>query len=198
MFNIVITTLSFYTCGIASLGSIQFVSNIIFVSTIHKEKVTRGMVLSTCSIIVGNILVVIFSDHEATLITGDELINIYSVNMGYQIYLAVVAVLFVVMTLVHKRYYSVRVHEKRSLWKHAAVEPFAYTVSSTIVGTQAVLFSKSLSMLIQVTAWGIRNEFVNWELWVTLVLWLLFVSFWLKRFDTSLSLYPPMFIIPGT
>ena len=155
------------------------------------------MIISTCAIILGNILVVIFSDHDETILDGQDIINIYATNVKYWVYLSIVIVLFAWMHMTFRTYYHARVNEKRSLWRHSFVEPFAFTVSSTVMGTQAVLNSKIMSMLIQVTARGIRDEFANWQIYVGLVLWLSFVSYWLKRLDVGLQNYPPQFIIPG-
>ena len=51
-------------------------------------------------------------------------------------------------------------------------------------------------MLIQVSARGIVNEFTRPHIWWILVTWLLLVTYWVKRIDTGLALFPPLFIIP--
>jgi hypothetical protein len=53
-----------------------------------------------------------------------------------------------------------------------------------------------MSMLIQVAAKGIYNEFVHPPIWVILVAWLTMVSYWLNRLNKGLQLFPPLFIIP--
>ena len=53
-----------------------------------------------------------------------------------------------------------------------------------------------MSMLIQVTARGIVNEFERPHIWWILVTWLILVVYWVKRLDMGLSLFPPLFIIP--
>eukprot|EP01035_Chromulina_nebulosa_P065735 gene65735-89936_t len=50
---------------LASLESVQFVSNLVFAYYIHKEKVSLRMILATLSIVGGNTLVVIFAEHAA-------------------------------------------------------------------------------------------------------------------------------------
>ena len=50
-------------------------------------------------------------------------------------------------------------------------------------------------MLIQVSAYG-DNEFSRPTIFVVLVSWLVLVSYWIRRLDLGLSLYPPLFIIP--
>ena len=62
---------------IASLESVQFVSNVVFVHYVHHEVVTRRMFLATLSIVLGNILVVIFASHKAQKFTSDDMIYLY-------------------------------------------------------------------------------------------------------------------------
>lgn len=181
---------------LASLESIQFVSNVFFVRYVHKEKVTWRMIIATTSIVVGNSLVVIFSDHTAALLTSADLINLYATNEAYWVYLAVALLLWAVNHFTYAHYYNARVNKKILLWRHSFVEPFTFAVSSAIIGTQAVLNSKCMSMLIQVSSRGIVNEFTLPHIWWILVTWLILVAYWLRRLDKGLELFPPLFIIP--
>lgn len=180
---------------LAALESIQFVSNIAFAKYIHEEIITTRMLIATASIIVGNVLVVIFSNHAAGLFTSQEIINLYLTNTAYQVYLAVAALIWLIFHVTFTRYYNARIHLNVLLPHHAFMEPFAFSVSSAIIGTQAVLQAKCMSMLIQLSARG-TNEFAQPTIWVILVAWLFFVVFWLKRLDLGLALFPPLFIIP--
>ena len=153
------------------------------------------MIIATCSIVIGNVLVVIFSDHVAKLYTSRDIIYLYRNNTPYHAYLVVAGTLWVVNHFTYSHYYYVRIKEQRLLWRHSFIEPFTFTVSSTIIGTQAVLLSKCMSMLIQVSAKG-DNEFTKPTVFVVLASWLILVAYWLRRLDVGLALYPPLFIIP--
>ena len=181
---------------IASLESVQFVSNVVFAKYVHKETITYRMLFATLSIVAGNILVVIFSDRAAHNYTSDYLIDLYVTNTAYQAYLCVAFVMLVIVTWVYRRYYHSRMVLRQLLWKHSFVEPLAYSISSSIIGTQAVLNSKTLALLINATLKGEKNEFGFWYVYVILGTWLILVGFWLKRLDQGLSLFPPLFIIP--
>lgn len=181
---------------LASLESIQFVSNILFVRYVHKEEITKRMMYSTCSIVFGNVLVVIFSDHNALLLTGADITEIYASNSSYHAYLVIMFVIFCTSSYIYRKYNFARLSLKKSLFGHFVIEPLCFSISSTVMGTQAVLHSKCMAMLIQTTSRGIRNEFLYPVIWVGLVLWLSFVAFWLRRTDLGLALYPPLFIIP--
>jgi hypothetical protein len=180
---------------LASLESVQFVSNVIFAKYVHKEVITKRMLIATLSIIVGNLLVVLFSEHDAHLYDSRDIIYLYRNNTPYHAYLVIAGVFWFACHFTYTHYFKVRTKEGRLLWQHSFIEPFAFTISSAIVGTQAVLLSKCMSMLIQASAIS-YNEFERPTVYVVLVAWLFLVAFWLRRLDLGLSLYPPLFIIP--
>jgi hypothetical protein len=181
---------------LASLESIQFVSNVFFIKYVHKEVITWRMIIATTSIVAGNTLVVLFSEHAAYLFTSRDILYLYQTNSAYHAYLCIAGVLWGINHYTYRTYHIARTKENRSLWKHSFIEPFTFTVSSAIIGTQAVLNSKCMSMLIQVSARGVLNEFERPTVWVILVTWLLLVSYWVRRLDLGLALFPPLFIIP--
>jgi hypothetical protein len=181
---------------LAALESVQFLSNVAFAKAVHKESVTRRTIIATLIIVVGNIMVVIFADKKAVILNSADLIHIYRTNNAYHGYLVVAFVLFIVLHFTYVHYHKARVERGRMLWKHSFMEPFAYSVSAAIIGTQAVLNSKCMSMLIQSSARTDRNEFTLPTIWVILGTWILFVAYWLRRLDKGLELFPPQFIIP--
>lgn len=180
---------------LASLESVQFVSNVFFVKYVHKEVVTWRMIISTASIVVGNTLVVLFSDHAAVLYSSEQLLTLYRTNTAYQAYLVVAFVMWALAHYTYTTYYKSRMLNKKFLWQHQFLEPFSFALSSAIMGTQAVLQSKCMSILIQDSARG-DNEFKKPTIYVVLVAWLCFVAYWLNRLNKGLELFPPLFIIP--
>ena len=182
---------------LASLESIQFVSNLFCVKYIHHLPVTSRMIIATLSIIAGNIMVVIFADHAAIVFTSADMIALYKSNHSYWGYLGFAFVVWFITNFVYQHYFHSRyVLRKPLLWQHNFLEPFCYACSAAIIGTQAVLNSKCMAMLIQVAAVGTFNEFTYWYLWMIFGTWLLMVAYWLNRIDTGLKYYPPLFIIP--
>ncbi|KAJ1428559.1 magnesium transporter NIPA-domain-containing protein [Ochromonadaceae sp. CCMP2298] len=181
---------------IASLDSVQFVSNVIFGWWVHNEPVTANVLGATAAILGGNIMVVIFGNRDAQELTSTDLINLYKNNNVYHAYLALAFVIWLVNHKTYVFYENARLKEGRLLWKHSFIEPFCYAVSSAVVGTQAVLNSKSLALLLESTRTGRKNEFQHWFLYFVLATWLLMVTYWLQRLDSSLEKFPPMFIIP--
>mmetsp|Transcript_12560 Transcript_12560/g.12184 ORF Transcript_12560/g.12184 Transcript_12560/m.12184 type:complete len:569 (-) Transcript_12560:491-2197(-) len=181
---------------LASLESVQFVSNVFFAKYVHKEKITLRMALATGSIVVGNILVVVFSKDSSRLFSSRDILYLYRNNTPYHGYLAAAGSIWVICHFTYSHYYKVRIFEKRVLWQHSFIEPFTFTISSTIIGTQAVLLSKCMSMLIQLSIANTEDEFSRAPVYVILVCWIILVAYWLRRLDVGLSLYPPLFIIP--
>ena len=182
---------------LASLESIQFVSNLFFAKYVHHSVVSIRMIIATLSIVGGNVMVVIFADHTAVLFTSNQMIHLYVTNTIYHVYMVVGFLIFVATTYTYLKYYNSRVVlRKPLLWNHSFVEPFCYACSSAIIGTQAVLNSKCMALLIQVTLSGKQNEFASWYIYFILAIWLMLVSYWLNRLDKGLMLYPPLFIIP--
>jgi hypothetical protein len=181
---------------IASLESVQFVSNVFFVHYVHHEAITMRMLIATISIVVGNVLVVIFAEHAAQQYTSDDMIYLYKTNNIYHGYMVLAFLLWCFTAWVFEKYHHARMVKRELLWNHSFVEPFCYAVSSAIVGTQAVLNSKCLAMLLDSTSRGDKEEFEFWYFYFILGTWLVLVSYWLARLDGGLALFPPMFIIP--
>ena len=179
---------------IASLESIQFVSNVVCLKYIHKEYVSWKVIICTILIIIGNALVVVFSNHDSLQFTGDTVVQLYRENTRYHVYLIVMGLMWFICQGVYQHYHESR-RKHIILWKHSLIEPLTFVLSSTIIGTQAVLDAKCLSMLIQMSIIG-ENEFLKPVIYVVLFTWILLVAFWLRRMDLGLAFFPPVFIIP--
>jgi len=181
---------------IASLDSVQFVSNVIFGYFVHNEPATVRVMIATISILVGNVMVVLFGNRNAQELTSDDMIHLYETNHMYHGYLVFAFFTWLINHRIYRVYEDARMNHGKELWNHAFVEPFCFAVSSAVIGTQAVLNSKSLALLLESTRRGDKNEFAFWYLYFILATWLIMVSYWLQRLDSSLEKFPPMFIIP--
>jgi hypothetical protein len=126
---------------IAALESVQFVTNIIFVKYVHKQKVTTRMCLATLLIVAGNVVVVLFANHAAELFTSQEMEKLWRTNNIFHGYLAIAIVLFLVTFGLYLHYYNTRMVKRTLLPMHTFLEPFCYSVSAAIVGTFAGIHS---------------------------------------------------------
>lgn len=181
---------------VASLDSIQFVSNVAFAKFIHKEVITWRICIATTSIVVGNLMVVLFAELGVTLYDSSDMIELYKSNHIYHGYVAFAICLWAVTAYTYNYYYKMRMFHRKLLYRHSLVEPLCYAISSTIIGTQAVLNAKSMALLISVSGQTDRNEFEKFYIYLMLGTWLLLVAYWLRRLDLGLKLFPPVFIIP--
>lgn len=70
---------------LSGLGAIQFVSNVIFASFVLNEKVTLRIVMGTCQIVGGIIVIVLFSNHDSPDRTAEDLLRLFR-GKSYHIY----------------------------------------------------------------------------------------------------------------
>jgi drug/metabolite transporter (DMT)-like permease len=178
---------------LSALGSIQFVSNVVFASFVLKEKVTLRVVVATCGIVAGCILLVIFSSKSSVLLTVPELMSYYK-HPAYITYIVCVVV-------VAAAFYATYRYGKRII-KHPPYPhywdrllPVAYMMYASPLGTQAILFSKSVSTLLRATLAG-DSQLGYWFTYVILVAFIFTIIFWATRLDKSLKLFPAIVIVP--
>ena len=183
---------------LAALESVQFVSNVFFARYIHGEIITKRIIWSTVAIVFGNILVVLFSQHTSIRLTGDQIAYIYLHNSAFHFYLIVSGVVFFICYYVWLVFSDARLKRDTYYWKHSSIEPFTFILYMSLIGTQAVLHSKNLSMLMQHCIQG-ENQFATpWKavIWGELVIWIFAAYLYVNRINLGLSLYPPVFFIP--
>jgi hypothetical protein len=178
---------------LASLESVQFVSNIIFAKLVHKEEITYKMMLATFGIVCGNTLVVLFSTHGATKYSGEDIFDIWRSNTSFHIYLGVMGGVSLACEYVYRTYNASRMVDRKLLPFHSFAEPGCYCVSSAFVGSFAVVNAKCIAMFL---AGDAAAEFQAAPMWTVLITWIVVVAFWLKRMDQGLELFPPLFFIP--
>eukprot|EP00890_Picochlorum_soloecismus_P005143 jgi/Picsp_1/562/NSC_00559-R1_protein len=182
---------------LAALGSVQFISNVVFSKLVNKEAWNVWIVLGTVVIVAGCVLLVVFGSHESPTYTAEELIKLYS-NPGYIIYLCVgggaVVLTYLVYQLGKRRVKQVGAGESvGGAWYRWL--PICYATFSALIGTQSVLFGKSMSLLLRTTLSG-DSQAGSWYTWVVVVLFLCTAAFWMIRFNKALRLFPVSIIMP--
>lgn len=178
---------------LASLESVQFVSNVIFAKLVHKEDITYTMMFATLGIVCGNTLVVLFSTHGATKYSGEDIFGIWRNNFSFHIYLGVMGGIALICEYVYRHYNHSRMVERKLLQFHRFAEPGCYCVASAFVGAFAVVNAKCIAMFL---AGDAAAEFAAAPMWTVLITWIVVVAFWLRRMDQGLELFPPLFFIP--
>ena len=183
---------------LAALGSVQFISNVVFSKLVNKEAWSVWIVLGTLVIVAGCVLLVVFGSHESPTYTAQELIRLYS-NPGYIIYLCVgggaVVLTYLVYQLGKRRVKQVGTKSESVGGAWYRWLPICYATFSALIGTQSVLFGKSMSLLLRTTLSG-DSQAGNWYTWVVVVLFLCTAAFWMIRFNKALRLFPVSIIMP--
>ncbi|MED6165184.1 hypothetical protein PIB30_097218 [Stylosanthes scabra] len=138
---------------LAALGSVQFVSNIAFAYFVLNKLVTVRVLVATAFIVLGNVFLVAFGNHQSPVYTPEELADKYT-NGAFLLYLLVLVLVIAFHHLIYRRgeLLSVSGHNLRHYW-HMLL-PFSYAIVSGAVGSCSVLFAKSLSNLLRLAMSG--------------------------------------------
>lgn len=175
---------------LASLGTVQFVSNVFFASFVLKERVTWRVIGGTTCIIGGVVVLVLFGNKKSEELHVDDLIDLYR-DSAYAVYLCCLACLVVMGYLLYR---LGRTGEPGS--PVSMIAPLAYAVYSSSLGTQSVLMAKTLSTMLRLLLSGDFSLFTSWFFYVVIVSFVCTASFWTTRLNMSLKLFPAMIIIP--
>ncbi len=179
---------------LASLESVQFVTNLLFGKFLLGAQVTRAMFGGTFLTVVGTVLAVQFSSKETLDLNTSEMKMLYC-NPAYLIYLAIMIVLLVALRFLYDRLEELK-SSGNPIRYSDVVMPCVYSIWSALVGTQSVVQAKVIAELLAVQTSGTENVFESWFTYVTILIWLATVIVWLKRLNDALSKFDPLFIIP--
>mmetsp|Transcript_37540 Transcript_37540/g.54971 ORF Transcript_37540/g.54971 Transcript_37540/m.54971 type:complete len:578 (-) Transcript_37540:1716-3449(-) len=179
---------------LASLESIQFVTNLMFGKFMLGANVTRTMLIGTCLTVIGTLMAVQFSSKTTLELKTAEMKQLYA-NPAYISYLVVMVGLLVSLDFCYRVYERFQLRGQ-PLRFTGLVMPVAFSVWSALFGTQSVVQAKILAELLAVHSSGEENIFLSWFTYLTLLLWLSTVAVWLKRLNDALSKFNPLFIIP--
>jgi magnesium transporter len=189
---------------LASLGSVQFLTNVAFSYFILGTKITFWVILGTSFILIGNTLVVVFSSKSNGTYTIAQLMNLY-ISPTYSTYLTVLALGTVGMYFLNKhckneqkRFVLLKFSLQNPLPIPALIiklEAVSYALISGFIGTQSVILAKSSSELLRKSFQG-ESQFGNVFTYFILIFWIGTMVFWLKRMNKALQKFDGVFIIP--
>jgi len=174
---------------LASLESIQFVSNLFFGWWLLHEKITRDMMIGTALTVGGTIFAVVFSSKEAAEVENvEDLVKLW--NNYY--WIGYIVMLIILSATLHLSYKHLETKESMD---YENIMAAIYAIISALFGTLSVVFAKLLAKLVEFQAAG-ENIFGNWYTYVIVLAWIVLMAFWLTRLNAALGLYNPLFIIP--
>ncbi len=179
---------------LASLESIQFVTNLVFGKFMLKAIVTRRMLMGTILTVIGTVIAVQFSSKKTFELNVEDLTRLYG-NPAYITYLVLMVCALIVLNKVFHHY-----EERKQLGmklKHTdIIMPFSYSIWSALFGTQSVVQAKVLAELLALQSSGTENVFAYTFTYITFIVWLFTAWIWLYRLNKALSTFDPLFIIP--
>ncbi|KAK4372208.1 hypothetical protein RND71_007592 [Anisodus tanguticus] len=170
---------------LAALGSIQFISNIGFAYFILNKRVTIKLLLATAFVVVGNIFLVAFGNHQSPVYTAEQL----GENYTNVIFLLYCLTLVLVVALHHSIY---------NRGEGKMLVPFSYAVVSGAIGSCSVLFAKSLSNMLRLSM-SSSGGYSTLHTGFTYSMLLMFLStggFWMARLNEGLSRFDAILIVP--
>uniref|UniRef100_A0A7C9CRH2 Probable magnesium transporter n=1 Tax=Opuntia streptacantha TaxID=393608 RepID=A0A7C9CRH2_OPUST len=179
---------------LAALGSVQFVSNIAFAYFVLNKKICVRVLVATAFIVLGNVFLVAFGNHQSPVYTPDELAQKYS-NVTFLLYCMTLVFIVAFHHYIYRRG-EILVSaglEFKSYWQ--MLLPFSYAVVSGAVGSCSVLFAKSLSNLLRL-AMSSSYPLHTWFTYSILLLFLSTAGFWMARLNEGLALFDAIIIVP--
>uniref|UniRef100_A0A0D6QXR1 Probable magnesium transporter n=1 Tax=Araucaria cunninghamii TaxID=56994 RepID=A0A0D6QXR1_ARACU len=181
---------------LAALGSVQFISNIAFAYFVLKEKVTGRVLLATALIVSGNVFLVAFGNHQSPVYTPEQLLDKYTNRVFLLYYLGLVLIVAVNHSIYRKGELLLSIsgkHNVKSYWHQLL--PLSYAVVSGAIGSNSVLFAKSLSSFLRLSIGG-NSHLHGWFTYLILVLFLCTAAFWMARLNDGLALFNAILIVP--
>ncbi|KAF2322998.1 hypothetical protein GH714_032688 [Hevea brasiliensis] len=180
---------------LAALGSVQFVSNIAFAYFVLNKLVTVKVLVATAFIVLGNVFLVSFGNHQSPVYTPEQLAEKYS-NMTFLFYCMILVIVVALHHYINRRgelLIAVSGQDLRPYWQ--MLLPFSYAVVSGAVGSYSVLFAKSLSNLLRL-AMSNGYQLHSWFTYSMLLLFFSTAGFWMTRLNEGLSLFDAILIVP--
>ncbi|KAL2455899.1 putative magnesium transporter NIPA8 [Forsythia ovata] len=201
LFFIIGNCLNFISFGyaaqslLAALGSIQFVSNIAFAYFVLNKTVTVKVLVATAFIVLGNIFLVAFGNHQSPVYTPEQLAEKYG-NTTFLIYCLILVLVVGLHHSVYRRgefLFTTPGNDIQPYWQ--MLLPLSYAIVSGAVGSCSVLFAKSLSNLLRLSI-SSGYQLHSWFTYSMLLPFLSTAGFWMARLNEGLSLFDAMLIVP--
>ena len=182
---------------LASLGTLQFISNVFFSRFILHQRISWKVIIATCLIVMGVIVTVSFSNHSSDIYTIQDLLELY--DQEYLFFLEILGLVVVIQFFVYVMY-TQREKAKSPLPLSVIVRPITFASVAATIGSQAVLQSKCIAEILRSSTYGDAQQ-SEWFLAVIaavfvtgVLIWLVCLNegvylFILKRYEANFSIY---------
>ena len=154
------------------------------------------MYAGTCLILLGTIIAVVFGPVDGTvLIPLSELILDWE-EVGWIVYLSLIVVAAAAAEAAYRVYAAAEAKGERR-FAQQQLKPVFFALSSSLIGTQAVVQAKCMAEAVKLMTAGCAVEVLtSWYPYTTLILLGSCGALWLVRLNQALKDYDPLFIIP--
>ena len=181
---------------VAPLESLQFLANLVFAKFINQQTIAPRAYLGTFLIFTGLILCLVNGPVDGKLLIPLDKLMAYWDSPAWIIYLSAILILAGLAELARGAYSSAAI-EGETRCGQASLQPLAFSLSSALIGTQAVVQAKALAEATKLVIVGCAVEvFTSWYPYVTLVILVGCGGLWLVRLNLALKAYDPLFILP--
>jgi len=185
------------------LGSLQFISNLFFAGVFLKEKITIKNYLGTVAVVLGNLIIIIWSPLKESQrrYTTTELFMLYN-KTPYKIYLASICIGYFLLSLFSSLGGNSALSCSQGGKKCQWIDGVVFSAMSAMLGTQSLILGKTMSYMLKLSFQGYIVFFRPFNafnvLFAVCIAGFLAVSayFWMWRMRMSLQLFETMFIIP--
>jgi drug/metabolite transporter (DMT)-like permease len=177
---------------LASLGTLQFISNVFFSRFVLCEHLSWRVVGATALIVAGVMLTVAFSNHSTDTYTVQSLLALY--DRDYLLFLETTGALVMSLLLTYL-VYTHRERRKSPLPLSFLVRPLAFSAGAATIGSQSVLQSKCIAEIIKSSTGGdVQNS--QWFVAVISLIFLSGLGVWLYCLNEALKQFDGAVIIP--
>jgi len=179
---------------LASLESIQFVTNLFYGWKLLGKTITKKLIIGTALTVAGTIIVIVFTARTPPPKESISELRVLWKNPVWITYIILVFAMCVFLMLTYLRYEKALNKGERLPYSHLIL-PITYSMYSASIGTISVVAAKVIAELLVLQGKGIQ-VFADWFIYFTLI-WLITTGgYWLYRLNKALALFDPLFIIP--
>lgn len=179
---------------LASLQSVQFITNLLLGKILLKARITNKMLMGTGLTAIGTCIAVQFSSKAILELNIDEMVTLYK-NPVYIAYLVLMATFSITL---HFTYYHIEKKKKEMnpIRYSEVFLPLSYSLSSAMIGTQSVVHAKVIAELLAAQMSGSENVFSSKFTYLSILFWFISAFVWLKSLNRAIAVFNPILIIP--
>lgn len=177
---------------LASLGTLQFISNVVFSRFVLLEPLSWRVVAATLLIVAGVVLTASFSNHSSDTYSVQDLLALY--DSSYVFFLEMLGLTLLLQLSIYVIYTN-REASRAPLPLSSAVRPITFASVAATIGSQSVLQSKCIAEIIRSSSLGDTQE-SQWFVAVITGVFLSGLVVWLLCLNEALKLFEGAVIIP--